>query len=303
MRKPITGVKTTAAIQDTSSAVTTTTKIEKVYSPAAERAKPTGMNPAAVTSVPVSIGKAAVVYAKLAARVRSHPCSILITIISVEMIASSTSRPSAMMSAPSEMRCSATPKISMKRKVTASTSGIDSATTMPGAQPEAHEAHAEHDHERLQQRLHELVHGALDHLRLVGHLVDFDAHRQARLHRRHRALEVRAQREHVAAACHRDREPDRRFAPIAHLRGRRIDVATVDVRDVAEPEEPAVGANADLAQALDRFEIAADANVDAVARRVSTLPEGTTAFCARSVLKMSSGSTSSVASFLCESSM
>ena len=40
-----------------------------------------------------------------------------------------------MMSAPREMRWSATPKISMKRKVTASTSGIDSATTMPARTP------------------------------------------------------------------------------------------------------------------------------------------------------------------------
>ena len=35
----------------------TTAKIEKVYSPAALRAKPIGTNPATVTSVPVSIGK------------------------------------------------------------------------------------------------------------------------------------------------------------------------------------------------------------------------------------------------------
>ena len=38
----------------------TTAKIEKVYSPAALRAKPIGTKPAMVTKVPVSIGKARV---------------------------------------------------------------------------------------------------------------------------------------------------------------------------------------------------------------------------------------------------
>ncbi len=36
----------------------TTAKIENVYSPAEDLAKPTGVNAAAVISVPVSIGKA-----------------------------------------------------------------------------------------------------------------------------------------------------------------------------------------------------------------------------------------------------
>ena len=42
----------------TSSAMVTTAKMEKVYSPALDLAKPTGVKPAAVISVPVSIGKA-----------------------------------------------------------------------------------------------------------------------------------------------------------------------------------------------------------------------------------------------------
>jgi hypothetical protein len=40
------------------SAMATTAKIEKVYSPAALRAKPIGTKPATVANVPVSIGKA-----------------------------------------------------------------------------------------------------------------------------------------------------------------------------------------------------------------------------------------------------
>ena len=57
---PISGAKITATNQDTISAMPTTAKIEKVYSPAALAAKPIGTKPAIVTSVPVSIGAASV---------------------------------------------------------------------------------------------------------------------------------------------------------------------------------------------------------------------------------------------------
>jgi len=67
-------------------------------------ANPTGRKPAAVISVPVSIGNAVDLYAKLAALTRSQPCSIFDAIISTAIIASSTSRPNDMMSAPSDMR-------------------------------------------------------------------------------------------------------------------------------------------------------------------------------------------------------
>ena len=86
---------TTATTHDTISAIVDTWKIERVYSPvpSSARSRSAG-SPATVTSVPVSIGNAVLVYAKLAARKRSKPCSILIAIISTAMIASSTSRPS-----------------------------------------------------------------------------------------------------------------------------------------------------------------------------------------------------------------
>ncbi|MNM91019.1 hypothetical protein D3C81_1033050 [compost metagenome] len=48
------------------------------------------------------------------------------------MIASSTSSPSATISAPSEILCRPMPKMFMNRNVTASTSGMVSATTSPG---------------------------------------------------------------------------------------------------------------------------------------------------------------------------
>ena len=98
-------MNTTATIQLSSSAIVTTWKIERVYSPVPDCAVAIGRKPAAVTSVPVNIGNAVLEYAKLAALRRSRPCSIFTAIISTAMMASSTSRPSARISAPSEILC------------------------------------------------------------------------------------------------------------------------------------------------------------------------------------------------------
>src|SRR3954447_23263421 len=54
------GAKRTATNHETNSAMVTPAKIEKVYWPAALCAKPIGTNPAAVTKVPVNMGKASV---------------------------------------------------------------------------------------------------------------------------------------------------------------------------------------------------------------------------------------------------
>src|SRR6516225_1013045 len=56
-------------------------------------------------------------------------------ITSTVVIASSTSRPRAMISAPSEMRCRSIPMNSMIGKIIATVSGIDKATTAPGRNP------------------------------------------------------------------------------------------------------------------------------------------------------------------------
>src|SRR6516165_9454317 len=57
---PRRGANSTATNQETISAIDTTAKIENVYSPAEDRAKPIGTKPAAVTNEPVSIGNASV---------------------------------------------------------------------------------------------------------------------------------------------------------------------------------------------------------------------------------------------------
>src|SRR5487761_1928993 len=106
-----------------------------VDSLAADFENPTGVNAAAVIKVPVSMGNAVDVYAKVAALNLSQPCSIFTTIISTAIMASSTNNPSAMTSAPSEIRCRSIPKTFMAKKVMTSTSGIDNATTKPVRKP------------------------------------------------------------------------------------------------------------------------------------------------------------------------
>ena len=115
--------------------MTVTWNSERVYSPVLDAAVAIGRNPAAVTRVPDSIGMAVEVYAKLAAFARSQPCSILVAIISTAMMASSTSRPRATISAPSEILCKPMSNSRMNRKVTASTTGMMIATTMPVRSP------------------------------------------------------------------------------------------------------------------------------------------------------------------------
>jgi hypothetical protein len=54
----------------------------------------------------------------------------------------------------------------------------------------------------------------------------------------------------------------------AHARRRRIGEAALDGGDVAEPEQAAAGLDADFANAVDRLEIAGDADAHAVGRRL-----------------------------------
>ena len=164
-------MNTTATNHEATRAIATTQKMPPAYSPTDELAKPIGRNPAAVTSVPVSIGKAVESQANDAARTRSQPCSIFTTIISTAMMASSTSRPSAMIRAPSVIRCRSMPIAFMTMNTIASTSGTDKATTMPVRQPSARKLTNRHDRERLDEGMDEFADRMLDHRRLIGDLL------------------------------------------------------------------------------------------------------------------------------------
>ena len=128
------GVKMTATNQEAISAKPTIQKMLPAYSPALDQAKPTGVKPMIVISVPESMRRRG-------SRHRRRPwCarkpSSFTTIISMAMMASSTRSPREMMiSAPSVIRSNARPVSSMMTKTTASVSGTAAATTMPTRQP------------------------------------------------------------------------------------------------------------------------------------------------------------------------
>ena len=66
-RTPRYGTNITATTHEMTSAITVTAKIAKVYSPTVELASPIGRKPAAVISVPVSMGIAVASQVKVAA--------------------------------------------------------------------------------------------------------------------------------------------------------------------------------------------------------------------------------------------
>ena len=82
---------------------------------------------------------------------------------SIVLMASSTSKVSAMISAPSEMRCRSMLTNCMTGNTIASVSGIDKRDDGAGPKAEAQHAHRHDDRDRLPQRRHELADRAADH--------------------------------------------------------------------------------------------------------------------------------------------
>src|SRR3984893_4675328 len=223
------------------------------YSPALDLAKPTGRKPAAVTSVPVSIGKAVEVQAKVAARLRSHPCSIFTTIISMVMMASSTRSPSATMSAPSVMRCRSMPAAYMMVSTIASTSGTDSATTMPARQP---------SDRKLTRRTMPSASTKVS--------TNSETERSTMLggDRGHGGLEIVAERDQVGAVLHGDAQAQRGLAALAHDEARRVLVAALDGGDVAQPEDAAVHLHRHGRDGIHPGKCPGDPQIDALRRGV-----------------------------------
>ena len=130
---------------------------------------------------------------------------------------------------------------------------------MPVRQPERHEGDEQHDRQRLDEGVHELADGALDHLGLIGDLVDIDALR----HRLHefggRVGNVLAEFQDVGALGGDHADAERGLAFLAHHKTRRIDEAMGDGGDIAEPKHPAVAFDRRLRDRLDAVERAGDA--------------------------------------------
>ena len=132
---PVNGENRIATTHEHSRAMSTTANREKQYSPALDAANPTGINPAIITRVPVSIGNAVVLKARVAACRRESPASRPETMVSTVIMASSTSRPSAIINAPREIRCRPIPASIIPVKVMARTRGMAAATTSPARKP------------------------------------------------------------------------------------------------------------------------------------------------------------------------
>src|SRR5260370_10257500 len=91
---PRNGVKVTATTHEVNRAIQTTQKRFLQYSPALDCANPTGMRPMMVTRVPANIGAAGWLHAYPADLTRSQPSSNFTTFLSIDIISSSTHRPS-----------------------------------------------------------------------------------------------------------------------------------------------------------------------------------------------------------------
>ena len=107
--------------------------------------------------------------------------------------------------------------------------------------------------------MHELADGALDHLRLVGDLLDLDALRHGLHEIVGRLLDILAEFENVGALGGDHADAERRLAFLAGDEGRRIDEAVGDGRDIAEPEHAAVAFDRGLRNRLGAVERAGDA--------------------------------------------
>ena len=92
----------------------------------------------------------------------------------------------------------------------------------------------------------EFADGGFDDHRLVGDKTRIDAERQIGDALVDRRLHIAAERQNVAAVAHRDGEADRRLAIDSEHRLRRIGIAASDRRNVAQPDQPAVGQEVDV---------------------------------------------------------
>ena len=130
-----------------------------------------------------------------------------------------------------------------------------------GAQAEAHHAHHENDGDGLPQRFHEFVDRMADRIRLVGDHDRFDADRQVGLQLLHGLMDVLAQREHVAAVAHRNRQAQAGLAVDAEDRVGRILVLPPHLGDVGQPDDPVADGEVDGEDVLLGLERAADPQI------------------------------------------
>ena len=202
-----------------------------------------------------------------------------------------------MIRAPSVMRCRSMSDGFMKMNTIASTSGTESATTMPVRAPSDSEADEQHDRQRLDEGTGEFADRLLDDLRLVGDLLDVDADR--RLGARPRPWRLRDSRRRSG---HCRPWPSRRRRTIAGIavlprrenpagpRSRRVTLAMSPSRNTRRPT--AIGVAAIACGALSAPVTRSGIRL----AEVSNTPASATAFCLASESKIVCGAMPRLAS-------
>ena len=135
--------------------------------------------------------------------------------------------------------------------------------------PERDEAHCQHDGHGFDQHIDELADGFGHRHRLVLNLGKLHAGRQLPVDLVGRDLQRLAQRDDVAALGHRDAECHHFLALVVHLDCRRVYIAAMNVRNVAQPQLVArAPANRHVAQLFDTGELARHPHLHHIQRRL-----------------------------------
>jgi hypothetical protein len=197
--------------------------------------------------------------------------------------------------------CRPTPKNDITAKVIASTSGIDSATTRPVRSPSEKKLTSS---TIATASVSTRMNSPTDSSTAAGWSAtlrscmpagsDFCSFGELDLQRL-------AKLEDVAALLHGHADADRILAHEAHARRRRIGEAAAHVGDVGQAEGTVADADRELADLIDRGELAAHAQRHARAA-VSKKPAGTIAFCSSRARCTAEAGTPSVASLTLDSS-
>ena len=232
----------TAVTQLSESDVRTTWNSERQNSPVLSCDVPIAANPRMAMAVAPNSGTADCFTTSDAARFGSTPFSMRISIPSTTTMALSTSMPSAMISAPSEMRSRATPIGPRKMNVPAIVSRRMKPIRRPLRTPMKNSSTTTDDRDGLQQAVQEARDRGRDRLGLQRHHAELDAERKLTLDLAGSRHEGLAHRDHVAPADRGDSERQRAFAVVANQMIRRIHVVTPDRSEVAQQRLAAAGA-------------------------------------------------------------
>ena len=129
---------------------------------------------------------------------------------------------------------------------------------------QAQEAHDEYNDDGFPQRADELSDRLLDHARLVGNLMDFQACRQFIRDFSHNGLQILSQCQDIAARLHRNRYPDGRLPVEIHLWLRRVDIAAFHRSDIPQPQNPSIGGYGHFPNGVHILEHSRDAHIDVI---------------------------------------